>query len=687
MQSRLTIFFILIIFSTNCFSQKFIAFETWDVDSLMLILPGQLAEERVNTLNKLAISLSFKDKERSMQYADEAMDLANQLNYEEGIATAYRAYGDIFQYQGNYPKALQNYFDALSIYEQFKKKHKVVSVIYDIAETHFYASNWDKAIEFAYRSLEKCNERLPDGSKVGSLHDSVNISLGIALNYSYKEMESEALKHRLGLLEVMKKNQFSNIEILITTWVTGVNYYRTGEVDSAIAYFSRARSFPDESMNIRAQKYRSLMWFGYLYYSIGETDTAISYLNGTFNWYDKNGFLLWALLASNNLGDFYLGMNDLSGAEDHFLESEKTFNEILSVKSFYRYDSLKYVAVYGTELYAPEPISSRTELMWYEVKFMYRGLYRIYEKKNQTREALKYHILYKNAGDTLNDLRRHRETIELQTKYETEQKEKQIENLIQENEFQSYKLNQTRIFLFGLAGFVILIVLLAIAWIRQNSLKEQKKNLLLQQKLFRSQMNPHFLFNSLASIHNFMINEDSARAASYLTRFSKLIRATLQGSVEDYISLGNEINAIEDYLELQKIRFPGKFEYTIEVDDAFDKETTFIPSMITQPFIENALEHGLKNKLSKGHIWIRFKKNNGKIIIEIEDDGIGRAKAKELLLQQNKDHKSMATSIIEERIRALNKTLKKKITLSILDLENDHGEAVGTRVVLEVPVR
>jgi hypothetical protein len=439
-------------------------------------------------------------------------------------------------------------------------------------------------------------------------------------------------------------------------------------------------------MDIEAQKHRAFIWLGELFFTMGETDSAVSCLERSLQWYEENGFLLWALYSSNWLANFNLLSDDLTNAGKHYQESEGFFNEMLSRKSYYRYDSLKYTVTYGLELYHPQPLVTLREQMWNWGAWTYYGLYRIYEKENRTKEALKYHILFSNAGDSLNKIQQQRETTEMQTRYETEQKEIQIENLSQENASQSFKLRQSRIFLFGLAGFVILVILFAIVLIRQGRLRERQNNIILQQKLFRSQMNPHFIFNSLSSIHHFMIYEEPAKAASYLSRFSRLIRAILHSSVEEYISLGNEISTIENYLELQKVRFPDKFEFKIEVDDQLDIENTLIPSMITQPFVENAIEHGIKQKTSKGNIQVRYLQKGEMLVIEVEDDGIGRSKAKELSLVKNKDHTSLATSIIRERIRSLNRALKKKIRLDILDLKNEKGEAAGTKVILEVPL-
>ena len=179
-------------------------------------------------------------------------------------------------------------------------------------------------------------------------------------------------------------------------------------------------------------------------------------------------------------------------------------------------------------------------------------------------------------------------------------------------------------------------------------------------------MNPHFIFNSLASIQNSIINEEPKKASKYLARFSKLVRSILDSTVQEFIPLEQEITTIENYLELQKIRFPEKFDYTIEVDERLDTESVQIPPMLTQPFIENSIEHAIKHKDSKGKIDVRFKLQNGTLELEVEGDGIGRQRAMEIHNQQDQGHKSMATAITLERIRILSEKLQEK------DFDGDH---------------
>ncbi|MCK4677525.1 MAG: histidine kinase [Bacteroidales bacterium] len=685
---RSLLFILLFSISFQTYCQKYLSLTTYNIDSLLLVLPDQDGEERVNTLNNLAVSLYFSGTDLSTQYAKEALTLAKKLDYREGIAAAYRNFGYINVYLSNYPEALNNFFKSLQIYEELKRKHIIALIYRDIASTHYFANSYYKARDYYLISLNKFRERLEGGTTVGSTRDTINILTRLYLTYwQMGVMIHERLELILKISEVEPQHpNFENTERILSFIEIGANYWAVGEIDSAHKYLDKALEFPDLNQNVKALKHRAMCWKGYLHRSLEEYDTAIFYFDTAYKWYNKIGYLFGAMDLATDLGKIYPKRNDLKMAEKYFKHAELIFNEILLKNSWYRNDSLKNIVFWGLELYIPVPLSQIKLMNWQEVTVAYHGLFQIYEKLKRTDETLKYHMAYASAADTLNRLQSNLEVLELQTRYESDQKERKIEILAKENSFKAYQLKQSRIILFGLAGLVISIIVLAIILIRQNKLREQQKNLLLQQKLFRSQMNPHFLFNSLSSIHNYIIHEESAKAGQYLSKFSKLVRNILDCSVEEYIPLEEEISTIENYLELQKIRFPDKFSFSIEIDDALDPEKSYIPPMLLQPFIENSIEHGFKHKETKGKISVSFSMMNGIMVVDLEDDGIGREKAQEIMLKQNIDHKSLATAITYERIRVLNKKLKKKIALNILDLKNEKEEPTGTRVTFEIPV-
>jgi sensor histidine kinase YesM len=230
------------------------------------------------------------------------------------------------------------------------------------------------------------------------------------------------------------------------------------------------------------------------------------------------------------------------------------------------------------------------------------------------------------------------------------------------------------------------IIILAIVLIRQNRMKSAHQALILEQKLLRSQMNPHFIFNTLASIQNFILQEDPDKASKYLSKFSKLVRNILDNSVEEFVTLDSEISTVENYLELQKMRYAGKFDYSLRLDEKINTEEIYLPPMLCQPFIENALEHGIKHKEGNGKIDISLNLDDRGLVFRIADNGVGRERAKEIETSQQNTHRSMATGITIERLKILNKRSGKKITFEITDLKDDLGNALGTKVTFLFPL-
>jgi len=686
MISRTILIALFVLVSTSLFSQKYIDLETYDVDSLLVVLPGQLLEERVNTLNRLAISLSFIDYDLSTEYADSALTMAKELNYEHGVAAAYRNFGHINVYFGNFSFALSSYFESLSIYEKLNDKRTVAWLYYEIGKTHYFIRNYEKTLEYDSLALDKFREPGEGGGTVGNARDTINIYGSIALAYRIMGDYVQSLKYYLLIFNDNNRIHFDNTEFMLWNWSIGVSYFLLEEYDSARVYINKALSYQDENQHIEALKYRAITFLGFINRNEAKIDSTIYYFQLAYEWYNEQGFLIWALNASTDLGIIYYELNDLTNAGKYFKQSEKLFDEMLERDSWYRYDSMKHIATFGLELYFPLPLVQMKRMMWTYGNSMYYWLYRLNEEDLNFEEALKYHKACFDSYDTLSILQINSEAVELQTKFESIQKEKEIDFLAQENELKTYRLNQSRLLLFGLIGLVIIIIALAAIIIRMNRISHRENSLLLQQKLFRSQMNPHFLFNSLVSIQNFIVNQEPAKAGKYLSKFSKLVRNILDSSFEELVPIEEEIITIENYLGLQKVRFTDKFNYSIDVDESIDTETVMIPPMLAQPIIENSIEHGINHKKGSGNIYVRFKMKTNMIIFEVEDDGIGREKAQEILFRQDKDHKSIATAITHERIQLLNTKHKKKITLAIFDLKNDDGTPAGTKVVFEIPV-
>jgi ligand-binding sensor domain-containing protein/two-component sensor histidine kinase len=209
----------------------------------------------------------------------------------------------------------------------------------------------------------------------------------------------------------------------------------------------------------------------------------------------------------------------------------------------------------------------------------------------------------------------------------------------------------------------------------------------LEQASLRAQMNPHFIFNCLNSIQHFILKDDVKATNRYITQFGSLIRKTMDNSTRAIISIADEINYLTSYLELEQMRFPLQFRYEIIVDPAIDPEYTYIPSMLLQPFVENAIRHGIRNKQhGKGMISLRIEKTPAELLIVIEDNGVGREAASQYRGEQPIEYQSRGITLTQKRLDILNEANEHKVSTSIIDLKDGNGSALGTRVILSFPL-
>ncbi len=218
-------------------------------------------------------------------------------------------------------------------------------------------------------------------------------------------------------------------------------------------------------------------------------------------------------------------------------------------------------------------------------------------------------------------------------------------------------------------------------------LHTEKKMAEAEMLALRAQMNPHFIFNSLNSINRYIVKSDSATASLYLTRFAKLIRLILDNSNNKSITLSNEVQALSLYIEMESIRFDKKFTYQITVDDEIDAESIYVPPLIIQPYAENAIWHGLLHKEEAGHLSINITlKTDHMLQCIIEDNGIGREKARELKSKSVSGKKSLGMKLTESRLGLLNKHTVSEELITIDDVKDAEGNAAGTRVILNIPL-
>lgn len=226
---------------------------------------------------------------------------------------------------------------------------------------------------------------------------------------------------------------------------------------------------------------------------------------------------------------------------------------------------------------------------------------------------------------------------------------------------------------------LILLYRYRIDQIKRTSLLKQRA-LKAESRALKSQMNPHFIFNSLNSIDSFIINNEPEIASDYLTKFSKLMRSILEYSNHDTISLDDELKSLQVYLKMEQMRFKNKFKFHIDVDESIDKQKTMIPTMVIQPFVENAIWHGLIQKNECGSIEIKASHRNSKLQIDIIDDGIGRQKASAIKSKTATKRKSYGMRITKERMKLLEQLEGKGGSIEVIDLIDENKNPLGTQV-------
>lgn len=393
-----------------------------------------------------------------------------------------------------------------------------------------------------------------------------------------------------------------------------------------------------------------------LFFKTKQYDSALHYYHTSIRYVEKAGF------RYDLLGEAQLGL-----AQIH-----KLFNR---TDSALHYTKLAFNTLHGVKKVAEEA----------EAASLLHELYAPYSSKDS---AYKYLVLATTLKDSLFDQAKIKQIENI--KYKEALRLQQLE---QEKKEAQLRYNQ-QIKLYVTIGSVVLLLSIAFFLYRIKQIRKEsklkstftKKIHQTEMRALRAQMNPHFIFNCLNSINRYIVKSDHKTASSYLTKFSRLIRSILDNSANDYITLDKEIQTLQLYVEMEILRFDSVFDFAIEVDEGLIPENLSIPSMLIQPYVENAIWHGLLHKeTNDGKLWLRFYQQKDNLLIaEIEDNGVGRKKANELRSKDVVKKKSYGMQITEDRIFLINQLYNINAKVTVEDLTNEHGEATGTKVILEV---
>lgn len=311
--------------------------------------------------------------------------------------------------------------------------------------------------------------------------------------------------------------------------------------------------------------------------------------------------------------------------------------------------------------------------------------WKIYDTLDQKDSAYKYLKIYMNLRDTLSADKQLRNIALLEMKNRDDQQVAQIAGFAKERIIHS---KERQILLIILSGVVLaaLLIVWNISLKRKHAVTMfEKRTAQLEMQALRAQMNPHFIFNTLNSINSFILKNERKEASRYLTKFSKLIRMILINSQSQMIALTDELEALRLYIELEQVRFDNRFTYIINVPPELNISIIKVPPLVIQPYVENAIWHGLLHKDGPGHLEVEFFSKNHMLYCKVSDDGIGRAKVKELKSEGITTYKSVGMVITRERIITLAYPDGEEEPVRVIDVVAENGSPLGTKVIIKLP--
>jgi len=573
-----------------------------------------------------------------------AMKVAESVGDKARIAKYTGRIGTVYSDKGDFDTALIYYFKDLNIVTGINNKRALALVTGDIANVYESKGDYIKALEYNFKAMQM---DIDDGDKESLATVNGNIGNVYVDEKNYKM----ALEYYFKALKVDSElNNKSSIAVNIGN--IGNTYGIMGNKDKALEYALKALAIDEEIGNKEGVAINTGN-IGGMYAEAKEYDKANEYLGKALNAYNELGNKQGIAATEDNLGGLYMDKKNYAEAEKYFLQSAALA------------DSIHYL-----------PCAEED----------YQDLSALYNETGKWQKAYEASVKYNAIKDSMFSQDKSLEIVRLETKagYDKQlalQKADQAKNAaVAEEESKKQKI------LMLLATAIALIVsLIAIMIFRslknaqkEKQLAEQQKSLM-ELRALRAQMNPHFIFNAINSIQHFTLQNNNEAAQKYLTKFSKLIRGVLENSKYESIRLAEELQMLELYIELEQLRFSSKFGYVIDVDKTIDKERVLIAPLILQPFIENAIWHGLMHLEDRaGILSIKIQKNGDVLKCVVDDNGIGRKRAMEI--RNAKMHRSMGLSITQERIYAGN------MSVNFIDKENADGTSAGTTVEIIMPI-
>jgi len=632
-----------------------------EIDSLLTVLERSSSDTSTIDLY-LSLHRAYipNDTNQAMSYIHKAISLSEKIGDKRRLCQCYLKLSNYYWKKGRLASArkeLANVEQQLSFLNDPQTK---ATFFIEQGIVLYYEGTYNEAVKSFFNAIP--------------LYEAISDTLGVAKCYS-------------------------NI---------GISYWELGKLDEALEYYLKSLTIIENTSDSMAFA-RSLGNIGLIYRAKGKYDLALEYYQRSLAINKRNNYKRDAAIDLQNISVTYQKKGNYNLALEYLTKSQELSASIDDKRGilYSKHGMATILAKMGKYKEAipmmDEALEMAKELnMKEEIKNLYQSFAETYEEMAEYNLALKYWKNYQMWKDSIANENHLNEVKELELKYETEKKDNQINLLTMENELQEAKVKRQATFRNALIGGFILILIIATLIIfslrqrlRTQSVITRKNEELkisnlnqqiseLELKAIKAQMNPHFVFNCMNSINRMILNDRKLEASRYLTKFSGLIRKVLENSESSRVSLNDELAILESYLRLEGLRFKDKIKHRLKIDPEIDPNTTYIPSMILQPIVENAIWHGLMHKEEGGEISVSMKKEDSFLKCSVEDNGIGRDVSKKNKDRNSLKHKSFGLELTEKRLRLL--STKQLINpIQVEDLKDQFNHVIGTRVNLLIP--
>ena len=574
-------------------------------------------------------------------------------------------------------KSNQSFLQALYWASSIESSKAIASISNYLASNYSIEGQADSAIYY-YQVALKAGVEYGDSTRI----PVILMNLGD----SYADIGEYVKAANYAISAIQIKEQINDLDNLAYYYQkVGEVYKNAGETEKWEEYARRAYRLMSNkettSIQANAAIYNDL---GGIAEQHGNLDQALLYYDTLSTIGTANNYPHAIGIALANSATIFKKKGDLNKALELALKA-KAFKTGRGYQEIYDYNLL-------AELFLAK--GNRREALKYamlalnhntidnspeEKMRVFRILYLIEKSGKNFEKALQWNERFKQQSDSIRDKEIRTKILDLEIAYQTQKKEQQIELLTTENELKTQRIKAG----IGIVSVLMIVILLVIYIL--NIRKKQAVLLQhnLQQQVLRAQMNPHFIFNALGSIQNFMYKNETKKAAVYLGNFASLTRSILEHSTAEFVSLETEIETLQNYIELEKMRMQNSFSYTIDYNNKLDVAFIKIPPMLVQPFVENAIKHGMKNLNYPGELVLQYRELKNKIEIKVIDNGHGINSPKD---EGKKAHRSMSMQIFKERRAILDKKFRNKIDFSIVDRREQNDTKKGTEVTIIIPV-